>query len=269
MSYWNGKSALVTGGSAGLGLALARTLVTEGARVTICGRGPDRLEKAADGLRGLGGDVLCVACDVAHAGETRRAVDAAAERFGGLHFACCCAGESMRGDVISTSRERFEELMAVNFLAAVDMAHAAGPLLEANRGHLTFIGSLASKFAPRYLGAYPASKHAVAALAQQLRLERGPEGLHVLLVCPGPIARPDGGQRYQQQTSDLPEAANRPGGGAKVKSIAPDVLSQKLLAACEKRQSELVIPAKARILAALTQLSPKWGDWALSKQTSK
>lgn len=267
MSYWTDKTALVTGGSAGLGLALARTLVSEGGRVAICGRGLDRLEKAADGLRGLGGEVLTIAADVAQPGETRRAVDAAAERFGGLDIACCCAGESMRGDVVNTPRARFEELMAVNFLAAVDMTHAAGPLLEAAEGHLVLIGSLASKFAPRYLGAYPASKHAVAALAQQVRLERGPEGLHVLLVCPGPIARTDGGQRYQQQTEGLPEEANRPGGGANVRAIAPDALSRKVLSACEGRKPELVIPGKARILAALTQLSPKWGDKILRKQT--
>lgn len=266
MSYWRDKSALVTGGSAGLGLHVARTLAAEGAKVAICGRGAARLEQAADGLRGLGGEVLTVTADVSQPGETRRVVEQAAERFGGLNFACCCAGQSMRGAVIDTPRERFEELLAVNFLAPVDMAHAAGPLLEAAGGHLVLIGSLATHVAPKHIGAYPASKHPLAALAQQLRLERGPEGLHVLLICPGPIAGEHGSRRYQDQTEGLPENAKRPGGGAKVKLIDPDWLSRRILRACEKRTCELVVPKKARLLFALSKLSPALGDWLLRKK---
>ena len=59
------------------------------------------------------------------------------------------------------------------------------------RGHVVNLGSLAAKTAARWMGAYPATKFALAAYTQQLRLELGPEGLHVLLVCPGPVARKD------------------------------------------------------------------------------
>lgn len=272
MSYWQGKHALVTGGSAGLGMELAKALVGRGARVAIVGRTQVRLDSAADMLRGLGGDVLTVAADVAQAGETRRAVDVAVARFGGLDLTCACAGESMRGTVVDTPRDEFERLLRVNFLAAVDLAHAAGPHLEASSaerstGHLVLIGSLASKTASAYLGAYPASKFPLAALAQQLRLERGPAGLHTLLVCPGPLARKDAGRRYEAQSADLPDSARRPGGGAKVKAIEPADLAAKILAACESRQNELVLPAKARLLFALSQLSPRLGDWLLKKQT--
>lgn len=265
VSYWRNKTVLITGGSAGLGLLLARTLATEGARLAICGRGVARLEQAADTLRGLGAEVLSVPADVATAGETRRVVDQTVERFGGLDGACACAGQSMRGAVVDTPRTKFEELLAVNFLAPLDLAHAAGPYLEAAKGHLVLIGSLATKAAPKHIGAYPASKHPLAALAQQLRLERGPEGLHVLLVCPGPIRGETGPGRYDEQTEGLPEDAKKPGGGAKVKLIDPEQLARKILAACEQRKSELVIPKKARILFAAAQLSPTLGDWLLSR----
>ena len=277
MSYWRGKRTLVTGGSAGLGLRLATMLVGEGAQVAIVGRTQTRLDEAADQLRGLGGDVLTLAADVGQAGETRRVVDAAVDRWGGIDLACACAGRSMRGTVVDTPREQFEELLRVNFLSALDLAHAAGPHLEAaaasggtpegGGGHLVLIGSLASKTALRFLGAYPSSKFPLAALAQQLRLERGPSGLHTLLVCPGPIAREDGGQRYAEQSTNLPHDARKPGGGAKLSAIDPDELARRILRACENRQPELVVPWKARLLFAISQISPAWGDWLLKKRS--
>jgi len=275
MSYWRGKKTLVTGGSAGLGLRLATLLVGEGAQVAIAGRTQTRLDEAADQLRGLGGEVLTLAADVGQEGESRRVVESVVEQFGGLDMACGCAGRSMRGAVVDTTRKQFEELLRVNFLSAVDLAHAAGPHLEASAGlakegrsgHLVLVGSLASKTALKYLGAYPASKFPLAALAQQLRLERGPAGLHTLLVCPGPLARQDSGGRYDDQTAGLPAAARRPGGGAKLTAIDPSDLARRILRACEKRQPELVVPWKARLLFAVSQLSPKWGDWLLNRQS--
>ena len=71
------------------------------------------------------------------------------------------------------------------------------------------IGSLAAKSAARFLGAYPASKFPVAAYSQQLRYELNPQGVHVLLVCPGPIARPDAGRRT---TTRRPTCRKRPAG---------------------------------------------------------
>ena len=275
MSYWRDKRALVTGGSAGLGLHLSRELATAGAKVAIVGRSQARLDDAADMLRGIGGDILTLSADVAQPGQTAWAVEQAVEAFGELHFACACAGRSMRGTIVDTPRQTFEEMLAVNFLAALDLAQAAGPHLEtafsdeqgseSYGGHLVLIGSLASKTALKYLGAYPASKFPLAALAQQLRLER-PE-LHTLLVCPGPIARDDNGERYREQSADLPEEARQPAGGAKVRAIEPADLARRILRACESRKSELVVPLKARLLFAISQLSPALGDWLLKKQS--
>lgn len=267
MTYWHGKSALVTGGSAGLGLTLAAQLVTQGVRVAIVGRSAARLDTALERLKALGGDAIALQADVSQANETGRVVEAATEDFGGLDLACAAAGQSMRSAVVETPRAKFEELLRVNFLAAADLARAAGPHLEAASGHLVLIGSLASKVGSAHLGAYPASKFPLAALAQQLRLERGSEGLHTLLVCPGPLKREDGGARYDDQAGDLPDTARKPGGGAKVKQIDPDDLCRKILAACEARKAELVVPKKARLLFALSQLSPSLGDWLLKKQT--
>ena len=140
-------------------------------------------------------------------------------------------------------------------------------LLAESHGHLVFIGSLASKIAARYLGAYPTSKFPLAALAQQLRLEMGPKGLHVLLSCPGPIARADAGQRYDERAAGLPESARKPGGGVKLTGIEPAWLAEKILFACQRRRSELVVPGRARLLCAIGQLSPALGDWLVRRFT--
>jgi short-subunit dehydrogenase len=115
------------------------------------------------------------------------------------------------------------------------------------------------------MGAYSATKHAVSAYSQQLRLELGPEGLHVLLVSPGPIAR-DAPKTYDAERLDsLPPNARKPGGGVKVNLIQPDWLAEQILAACQRRRPELVVPRTARWVFAVSQLWPGLGDWLVRK----
>jgi short-subunit dehydrogenase len=136
-----------------------------------------------------------------------------------------------------------------------------------SRGHVVHISTLAGKTASRYLGAYPASKFPLTAYSQQLRLELGPQGLHSLLVCPGPIRRDDAGTRYDQLAADLPAETRKPGGGVKLKGIDPDWLARRILTACERRQAELIVPARAKLLFAIAQLWPAVGDWIVMRMT--
>jgi short-subunit dehydrogenase len=272
MSYWRGKRAVVTGGSAGLGRALANALVSRGAHVAIVARGQEALDATAQELKARGEHVLAVAADVTHAADVERISSTVMAAWGGLDVLCHCAGRSMRGTALSTSVEEFRDLLETNFLSAVRCTQAfAGALME-SRGHVVLVGSLASKVAAGYLGAYPASKFPLAALAQQLRMELGGKGLHALLVCPGPIAREGANNaraRYVQQAPDVPAAAYQPAGGAKVKAICPGWLAEKILRACEQRRAELIVPRRARLLFAVSQLSPRLGDWLLRKMTTE
>jgi short-subunit dehydrogenase len=265
MHYWHGKRAVITGGSSGLGRALAAALVERGARVAIVARGQGALDKAAAELSTRGNEVVPIAADVTAAVDVERMAATARERFGGLDFFCHSAGRSMRGEVLTTSPDDFRALWELNFLAALRCTQVFADELAKNNGHVVFVGSLASKVAPRYLGAYPTSKFPLAALAQQLRLELGPHGAHILLVCPGPIASNNAAPRYAENSPDVPASAQRPGGGAKVAALDPKVLSDRILDACERRQPELIVPAKARLLFAISQLSPNLGDWLLRK----
>jgi short-subunit dehydrogenase len=270
MSYWSSKRAVITGGSSGLGRALAQTLVEEGARVAIVARGREALDQAAAELSAADGEVLPIAADVTVDDELEHAAVAVQAKFGGVDFFCHAAGRSMRGEAIKTPSDEFRALWELNFLAALRGAQLFGEALSASRGHLVLIGSLASKVAPRYLGAYPASKFPLAALAQQLRGELGPRGIHVLLVCPGPIARDgDDGPRYAESSPGVPTAAQRPGGGAKVAAIDPAHLSAMILDACQRRRPELIVPGRAKWLFAISQLWPGVGDWLLARNMSR
>ena len=267
MSYWQQKVVLVTGGSSGLGRVIAQAFAGTGAGVVIAGLESEAVRQATAQMQRGGVEVLGLQADVTRQEDVDRTVQAAVDRFGRLDVLVNAAGRTDRGKVLDTTPERFRELMELNFLATVRCSRAAAAHLVKQRGHVVNIGSLASKSAARWVGAYPATKFAVAAYCQQLRLEWGSRGLHVLLVCPGPVARDDERLYPLEGLEDLPEEARRPGAGVKVGAISPEWLAQKILKACERRRPELVVPAKARLLFALAQLWPRLGDWIVLRKT--
>lgn len=283
MTYWKDKTALVTGGSAGLGLAIARQLVRQGARVAIVGRDQRRLDDAAASLNleaaggisppsDVSGDsipaAVAIRADVTQQDQVEEMARQAVLSLDRLDLLVNGAGKSARGAAASTSADQFQELWELNFLALVRCTQACLPHLLKTKGHVVNIGSLASKTASPFLGAYPTSKFPVAAFSQQLRLELGPHGLHVLLVCPGPIQRDDAGVRYSEAVGEMPPSAREPGGGVKLKGIDPSWLARRVLTACEARSLELIVPARARLLFAIAQFWPGLGDWIVRKMTS-
>jgi short-subunit dehydrogenase len=267
MSYWHHKTAIITGGSSGLGRALAEALAAGGARLVLAARNGDRLQAVADRLREEGGEVHAVAADITRQEDVQRLFTEAADRFDHLDLLANCAGRSSRASVLDTTADEVRELMELNLLGTIRCTRAALPRLIETKGHLVNIGSLASKVATPYHGGYPATKSAVAAYTQQLRLTLAPEGVHVLLVCPGPIAAAGDKPAASNRPVDdnVPEAAQRPGAGAKLSAIDPHRLAARILTACERRRPELVVPARARLLFALSALSPRFGDWLLRR----
>ncbi len=131
------------------------------------------------------------------------------------------------------------------------------------------IGSLASKVGARYIGGYAIAKHALAGMTQQLRLELKPRGIHVGLVSPGPIRRDDAGQRYNKSMEEgLPTQASAPGGGTRLKGLAPERVADAVLRCIESRKPDIVLPGYLRLLIATGHAFPRLGDWLLLKFTS-
>jgi NAD(P)-dependent dehydrogenase (short-subunit alcohol dehydrogenase family) len=263
-SYWQDKVVVVTGGSSGLGRIIAETFFRAGAKLALIALEKTDVEKAA---AEFGGDTLPIHADITKQDDVDRIFETVKNHFSGLDVLVNNAGRSMRGTALSTTPEQYQALFDLNVLGTIRCCRAAVPMLLERKGHIVNIGSLAAKFAVRYVGAYPVSKFAVAAYSQQLRLELGPDGLHVLLVCPGPIRRDNERLYPLEGLEHIPESARQPGAGVKVKRIDPNYLAQKILTYCEQRKPELVVPGKARILFALSQLFPSLGDWMIRRST--
>jgi NAD(P)-dependent dehydrogenase (short-subunit alcohol dehydrogenase family) len=262
-SFWHNKTALVTGASSGLGLAIAEAFGAAGARVVLAARGHE---------------VHAISADVTDQADVERLISETIAHYGRLDVLVNNAGRSARSAVLDTTPDAFREMYELNVVSVVRMTRAAAPHLLAAGGHLVNIGSLAGKAPARFMGAYGPTKAALTSYTQQLRLELGSEGLHVLLVCPGPIARMaprkqgvSGADHTEsekvEKVSNLPASAMRPGAGVKTRAIAADWLSGQILRACERRKSELIVPVKARLLFALIQLSPTLGDFLIRRLT--
>lgn len=256
----NRKVALVTGASAGLGLAIAKCFAAAGFDLLIVGRDTNRLQAAATQMN-ASVRVEPVVCDVTDSEDVHQLMIQVAEKFGSLDVLVNNVGLSDRGLVKSLDTNRLSELMEANVLSALLCSQAALPLLESSGGQIINIGSLAAKVAPRYLGGYAAAKHSLAAITQQMRLECRELGVNVMLVSPGPIKREDAGQRYQQQVTDeMPESANRPAGGTTVKGLDPDYVASRIYKAYRRRSIDVMLPGYLRPIVALGHLIPSLGD---------
>jgi NAD(P)-dependent dehydrogenase (short-subunit alcohol dehydrogenase family) len=267
VSYWQDKVVLVTGGSSGLGRTIAEAFAGAGAKLVIAGLEEEAVRQATAQIASAGREVLGVQADITRQEDVERLFREALGRFERLDVLVNNAGRTARGKVLDTTPEQFRDLMELNLIALVRCTRAAVPHLLAQRGHVVNIGSLAAKSAARWVGAYPATKHAVAAYSQQLRLELGPAGLHVLLVCPGPIERQTERLYPLEGLEDVPERARRPGAGVRLRAIAPERLAAAILRATERRRPELVVPGRARLLFVLAQLFPRLGDWLVLRKT--
>lgn len=267
MGYWQDKIVLVTGGSNGLGRVIAETFGSAGAKVAIAGLEPSDVEKTASEMRGSGIEVLPLVADVTKPEDALKIVDETIARYGALDALVNAAGRTHRGYLMKTPLQEFEALWKLNVMGTIACSQAAYPYLVKRKGHLVNIGSLAAKSAARWVGAYPVTKHAVAAFSQQLRLEAYEDGLHVLLVCPGPVKRKEPRLYPLKDAEGIPQSALMPGGGVKVGKIDPHKLARRILKMCENRRPELVVPAKARLLFSLQQLCPRLGDWIVLKFT--
>jgi hypothetical protein len=262
---------MVTGGSAGLGFAVAEALLRADYRVLIVGRDPERLERCRLQLAQIRAPscVSAVAADVGCPQELDRVTDQLDDDFGRLDVLVNCVGLSDRGWVESLEADRLESLVRQNVTTALLCSQQMLPALKRTGGVIVNIGSLASKVGARYLGGYPAAKHALAGLTQQLRLELKPHGVHVALVSPGPIRRPDEGRRYAEAADgDLPAQAAKPGGGTRVKGIPPERVAAAVVRCIERRAADVILPGHLRILIAVGHAWPRLGDWLLLKFTS-
>ena len=190
MQSLNGKVAVVTGGSMGIGLAIARALVANGVKVAITGRNASHLSSAQRAIEGAGpGARETLQADVRKHDEVQRAVDATVARFGGLDIVVNNAGVGIFTSVASMTPEQWSEVIDTNLTGVFYMCRAAIPHLKARGGgFIVNISSLAGKNAFVDGGAYCASKSGLNAFSETLMQEVRHENIRVSYVMPGSVA---------------------------------------------------------------------------------
>lgn len=191
-----GQVALVTGGSRGIGFAIARGLLRSGMRVAITATSVDGATRAAASLRSdaVGADVLPLAVDVRHRDEIVLALDAVVERFGGLDILVNNAGVGLRKPVAETNVEDWSRVIDTNLTGVFNVCHAGLPLLkQRGAGWIVNISSLASRGPFANGAAYCASKAAINAFTESLMQEVRYDGIRVACVLPGSVQTGFGG----------------------------------------------------------------------------
>jgi len=180
-----GKVVLITGGSRGLGLAMARVLADKGARIIICARTEEQLESAEMELLGKGAEVLVIQADVTNQQEVNRMVQKAINRFGQLDVLINNAGMMMVGAEDVMEIEEYKKVMDTNLWSALYAIKAAHPqFIEQGEGRIVNICSIGGKIAVPHMLPYSVSKFAMVGLSEGLGSELKKDNIHVTTVIP-------------------------------------------------------------------------------------
>ena len=185
----DGKVALVTGASSGIGEATAVALAEAGAAVAIGARRTDRLDALAARLRKTGASVLELELDVTEEAACADAVRRTREELGGLDVLVNNAGVMLLGTIVGADTEDWRRMLSTNVLGLLYMTHAAiDGMVEQGSGDIVNISSVAGRTARLGAGVYNASKWAVNAFSESLRQEVTGRGVRISLVEPGAVA---------------------------------------------------------------------------------
>ena len=190
MQRLSGKAAIVTGGSRGIGLAIARALAADGANVGITGRDEGHLSSARKTLQGSGpGSVETIQTDMKDHAAVARAIDAVAARFGGLDILVNNAGVGIFENVADMTPEQWHDVIGTNLTGVYNACHAAIPHLGRRGGAFIInISSLAGKNSFAGAAAYCASKAGLNAFSEALMQELRYDDIRVSYVMPGSVA---------------------------------------------------------------------------------
>lgn len=184
-----GKVAIVTGASSGIGEATAVALAAEGAQVVIAARRSDRLEKLTQQLAESGGKALPILTDVTDEVQVRQMVDTAKSEFGRVDILVNNAGVMLLGPIDGADTEDWRRMVNINVLGLMYATHAVLPIMKAQgEGHIVNISSVAGRTASANVAVYNATKWAVCAFSEALRQEVYKDKIRVTIIEPGAVA---------------------------------------------------------------------------------
>jgi NAD(P)-dependent dehydrogenase (short-subunit alcohol dehydrogenase family) len=253
------KVAVVTGGSRGLGLVLARELVSEGARVAICARDEAELDRARTQLERSGADVLPVVCDVTSRDQVDAMLARVRERLGPVDILINNAGVIQVGPMEEMTAEDYENALRVHFWGPLFTTLGVLPEMRRRRaGRIVNIASIGGKISIPHLLPYSASKFALVGFSEGLRGSLARDGIYVTTVCPGLMRTGSPRNAWFKGRYREEFAWFSIGDALPVVSMAATRAARRILDACRDGDAELTMPFSA-FLIKLNGLFPGVG----------
>jgi NAD(P)-dependent dehydrogenase (short-subunit alcohol dehydrogenase family) len=253
---FRGRTVLVTGGSRGLGLLLAREFGRRGARVAICARDIATLDRARRDLERRGVVTVAVPADVTDYAQTAGMVEEVRRRLGGPDVLVNNAGVIQVGPLPTMTVADFEEALAVNFRGAVHATLAALPELRRRRGRIVNIASIGGKVAVPHLVPYSASKFALVGFSAGLHAELARDGIVVTTVCPGLMRTGSPRNATFKGRHRAEYAWFSIGDALPVASMDADRAARQVVEACRRGAAEVVVGAPYKLAARVQGLAP-------------
>jgi NAD(P)-dependent dehydrogenase (short-subunit alcohol dehydrogenase family) len=253
-----GRVVVVTGGSRGLGLVMARMLVDEGAKVVLLARDLGELERARAELEARGpGEVMALRCDVRRRADVRAAIDVVLDRWRAVDVLINNAGVIQVGPLEHMDHEDFENAMATHFWGPLHLILEVTPVMRHRRfGRIVNISSIGGKIAAPHLAPYCASKFALTGLSDAIRAELDPYGIRVTTVAPGlmrtgsPVNAQFKGQ-HEAEYAWFKVASSLPG-----ITMAAERAARKILDACRYGDPALTLTVQAKAAVAANAIAP-------------
>lgn len=256
---------VITGASSGIGRVTARVAAERGAKMVLVARDEAALAEVAAEIAAAGGEAAFTAADVGDQAQVDAAARFAVERFGRVDTWVNNAGTSIFGKLLDIPKDEHAQMMRTNYFGCVHGCRAAVPLLRGAGGALITVGSIASDLPTPIMGAYSATKHAIKAYVEALRMELADAGLpiSVTLIKPAGIDTPIGRHTRNHQP-----------GEAQVPPViyAPELVADAILNAAEHPRREITVGGFGRLQVLLglhfpwlyELLAPKGAKAALS-----
>src|SRR5882724_5914014 len=244
-----GKVAVITGASMGIGEAIAKLFLQEGAKVVLCARDLVRT-KAAEQRIGGGANTLSVACDVSKRDQVDALVKAAVAKFGRIDIFVNNAGFGLNDAVADMDMAEFRRMFDTNLFGAVECMQAVIPIMrQQGGGDIINVSSVSGHISTPYMSGYAATKHAMNAIGKAARMELSRYNINVLTVCPGFIAT--------DFSKNMLKGSNAQRVGAAVKyAVSVDVVAQATLRGLLKRKREVVVPGIYSMFIKMYQALP-------------
>lgn len=262
---FHGKTAVVTGGGSGIGLAVATALARERCSLALLDTRGDRIEDARRSLEYFGAKLSTHVCDVADLDSVRAAREAILAEHSVVHILINSAGVSLAGPFAEQTPDDIDWIMRINFMGTVNCCHAFLPdLVAPGEGHIVNVSSSFGLMGMRHKAGYSASKFAVRGFSEALRMELADRGVGVTVLYPGPVSTNivlDGrAPSPEQQHAEFAFLSKR--------AVSPDLVAQRTLAGIRRNHTRIIISTDYRAIDLATRLFPTWSQ-RLAKSATK